>query len=90
MLARSYAALGRDSSAQKQTEAFDRLRQIRKNIESLEDIVAENPTANRYSALTHLYTRVRNDSLARASHRRATVLDPLATAAEGSHRFDSY
>ena len=90
MLARSYAALGRDSSARKQTEAFDRLRQIRKNIESLEDIVAENPTANSYSALAHLYTRVRNDSLARASHRRATVLDPLATAAEGSHTIDSY
>jgi Tfp pilus assembly protein PilF len=90
MLSRCYAAVDRKLEAARQTKTFERLRRTNQQIQSLENAVAEQPTANNYSALSHLYSRTGRDSLARASYRRATTLDPLVTAPQESHGFGSF
>ena len=90
ILSRCYAAVNRKLEAVRQTKAFERLRRTHQQIQSLENAVAEQPTADNYSALSHLYSRTGRDSLARASHRRATTLDPLVTAPQESYGFGSF
>jgi tetratricopeptide (TPR) repeat protein len=80
LIARALGAAGRMEASGRHVEAFRRHRALMDLIEQLEAQVAEDPTAEGYQALSHLYTRIKRDSLAAKRLMRATCLNPMVTA----------
>ena len=90
LLGRALLALGHEKEARTQLNIFDRQNRLADRIRVLEHRVAENPTAEAYQALSHLYSLTGRDNLASLCLQRATALNPLVTApheAQGAVRF---
>ena len=90
LLGRTLLALGHEKEARAQLDVFDRQNRLALRIRVLKHRVAENPTAEDYQALSHLYSLTGRDSLASSCLQRATALNPLVTApheAQGAVRF---
>ena len=80
LLGRALLVLGHEKEARAQLDAFDRQKGLADRIRVLELRAAENPAAESYQALAHLYGLAGRDSLASACLQRATALNPLVTA----------
>ena len=90
LLGRTLLALGHEREARAQLDIFNRQNRLANRIRVLKHRVAENPTAEDYQALSHLYSLTGRDSLASSCLQRATALNPLVTApheAQGAVRF---
>jgi Tfp pilus assembly protein PilF len=80
LLGRAYMAMGKEERARAELEIFERQKHLSDRIGFLEKVQAENPTAEGYQMLAHLYSVRGRDSLATDRLRRATALDPMVTA----------
>lgn len=80
LLGRAYMAMGQEEQARAELEIFERQKHLSDRIGFMEKVQAENPTAEGYQMLAHLYSVRGRDSLATDRLRRATALDPMVTA----------